>query len=140
MVLLSLTLLIADPSQPQITATLIGQEPSPEQPAIPSALRVSDIRLEPQAILEREPASMLRFSLENDGIVQMRDVVLTIAVFEKQTQPTATPKVIVRPFQLRTPATVEPGYFVEYEMLLRNLSTDCNCVPRVEVVSARAVR
>jgi hypothetical protein len=140
MVVLSLTMPITDASQPQITRTLIAQGPSAERPTIPPALRVSGIHLEPPSISEREPASVLRFKLENDGIVQVTDVILTIAVFEKQAQPTAAPKMIVRPFNLRTATTVEPGYSVEYEMLFRNLSNDCNCAPHVEVLSARAVR
>ena len=52
----------------------------------------------------------------------------------------ALTRAVLKPFTLRTEATLEPGYSVDYEMRLRNLSARCQCVPKVEVVSARAPR
>jgi hypothetical protein len=36
-------------------------------------------------------------------------------------------------------ATIEAGYTLNYEMLLRNLSPDCSCVADVSITSARPV-
>lgn len=105
----------------------------PEHPA----LRVSDIRLEAAPVPEAEPSAVLRFSLANHGITQLADVVLRIAVYTQPSEAELT-RAIVRPFTLHTDATLEPGYSVDYEMKFRNLAPGCQCVPKVEVVSAKA--
>ena len=104
------------------------------------SLRISDIRLEPGPTAEPEPSAVLRFNLENHGITQLGDVVLRIAIFEKDTEPVVMPRALVRPFSMHTEATLEPGYSVDYEMLFHNLSAGCSCVPTVEIVSARPPR
>jgi hypothetical protein len=109
-----------------------------EQPEHP-ALRVSEIRLEPAPATEVEPSAVLRFNLENHGITQLADVVLRIAVYTEPSE-AEVPRAIVRPFTLHTDATLEPGYSVDYEMRFRNLTAGCHCVPKVEVVSAKAPR
>ena len=113
-----------------------------DQPQLPEnpALRITDVRLEPALLAEPEPSAVLRFNLENHGITQMADVVLRIAIFEKQSEAAVVPRAVVRPFSMHTDATLEPGYSVDYEMVFHNLSAGCNCVPKVEVVSARPPR
>lgn len=120
-----------------------GQEPG----AVPlgdeqakTALRISEIRLELPASIESGPNSILRFNLANDGIGRLADVILKIAIFEKAIEAAPTPRAIVRPFRLHTATILEAGYSVEYEMLFRNLAADCDCVPKVEVMSARIAR
>jgi hypothetical protein len=105
-----------------------------------SALRISEVRLDLSPHSESEPSSILRFNLENDGIGRLSDVTLRIAIFERATKAALIPRAIVRPFSVRTEATLEPGYSIEYEMLFRNLAADCDCVPKVEVLSARFAR
>jgi len=111
-------------------------DPAPPPPLHPS-LRVKDVRLEPGPAAEPEPSAVLRFNLENHGITQLGDVILRIAIFERQTEAVVVPRAVVRPFSMHTDATLEPGYSVDYEMLFHNLSPGCNCVPTVEIVSAR---
>jgi hypothetical protein len=130
-------------------AAMRAEQGQPAQPAGPEsaplelpehpALRVSDIRLEPAPVPGAEPSVVLRFNLENHGITQLADVVLRIAVYSEPSEAELT-RAIIRPFTLHTDATLEPGYSIDYEMKFRNLSVGCHCVPKVEVVSAKAPR
>ena len=67
------------------------------------------------------------------------DIVIEIAIRESgtpvDTRPPSRP--IVGPFRIRGHATIEAGYTVNYQMLLRNLNPDCRCVANVSIVSAR---
>jgi hypothetical protein len=117
----------------------LDQRTDPAPPVHPS-LRVSDVRLEPGPAAEPEPSAVLRFNLENHGITQLADVILRIAIFERPAEAVVVPRAVVRPFSMHTDATLEPGYSVDYEMLFHNLSAGCNCVPTVEIVSARPPR
>jgi hypothetical protein len=104
-------------------------------------VHVGRARLENPDRLEFEPAAMLKFDLTNDGIVAVEDVIVRIAIFEKQLDDVvALPRAVVRPVDIRTRATIQPGFTVEYEMLFHNLAADCNCEPRITLVSARPVR
>ena len=46
-------------------------------------------------------------------------------------------RLLVGPFTIRGHVTIEAGYTFNYNLLLRNLSTECRCVANVNVVSAR---
>jgi hypothetical protein len=67
----------------------------------------------------------------------LADIILRIGVYTKPSEGELT-RALGRPFALHTDATLEPGYVIEYEMRLRNLSASCDCRPEVDVVSARA--
>jgi hypothetical protein len=45
----------------------------------------------------------------------------------------------VGPFTIRGEVVLEAGYSLNYEMLLRSFSSDCYCMPNVEVVSVRSL-
>jgi hypothetical protein len=127
--------------QAEQAPTGLPNEPRPATLELPEhpALRISKVRLEPAPGAEAEPSAVLRFNLENHGITQLADVILRIAVYAEP-EDAALTRAILRPFTLHTEATLEPGYSVDYEMRLRNLSAGCHCVPKVDVVSARAPR
>ena len=131
--------LIARQAGPALAGLPGDARPAAPEPPEHPALRVSNIRLEPEPDAEAEPSAFLRFNVENYGITQLTDVVLRIAVYTDPDDPALT-RAVLKPFTLRTEATLEPGYSVDYEMRLRNLSARCQCVPKVEVVSARAPR
>lgn len=102
-------------------------------------LRVSHVRLGAPPADVPKPASVLKFDMLNDGDLRVTDVHIQIAIVQKE-RPAADrtpPRVIVGPFTISGHATIEAGYTVNYEMLLRNLSNDCECQPDVRVVSAR---
>ena len=88
-----------------------------------------------------KPSAVLKFDMLNDGELRVTDIVLQIAMVEKQRVEGAvgSPRVVVGPFTIRGSVTIEAGYTVNYEMLLRNLSPDCGCVANVVVVSARTL-
>jgi hypothetical protein len=123
--------------------TVLGVDEQPEhglQQAL-SAVRAGRARLESPDRPEGEPAAMLKFDVTNDGIVAVRDVVVRIGIYEKQPDAAASvPRAVVRPVDIRTHATIQPGFTLEYEMLFRNLAADCDCIPKVTIVSARTVR
>jgi hypothetical protein len=107
-------------------------------------LRISNIRLDAPSADAPKPSSLLKFDMLNDSDFRVTDVRIEIAIVEKLqerfiTDGTSQPHVIVGPFTIRGHATIEAGYTVSYEMLLRNLSTDCGCRAEVRVVSAREV-
>lgn len=102
-------------------------------------VRIADVHVEAAGDVEGEPASLLMFTVENGGDVTLRDVDIEIAFVERVPvgDPNADPRVVVGPFTIHMNRALESGYSASYELLLKNLSADCGCVPRVIVTSAR---
>ena len=98
-----------------------------------------NVRLEASSADEQKPAAVLKFDMFNDGGLRVTDIVIQIAMLEnpRVEDPLSPRRFVVRPFTVRGSVTLEAGYTVNYEMLLRNLSAECGCVPEVAVVSAR---
>jgi hypothetical protein len=65
----------------------------------------------------------------------LTDLILEISILEKSAAKELTGRALVRPFQIRGNIVLQAGYTINYEMLLRNLSSDCRCVANVDVVS-----
>ena len=121
----------------QLTSTQ-DSTASSQPPA--SELRVRNLRLDEPSLEISRPAALLRFDLLNDSPDRVTDVLLEIAIVEKPPQTAGSRRLIAGPITMRGYATIEPGYTVEYKVLLRNLSSDCACEPQVSVVSARPVQ
>lgn len=105
----------------------------------PSNLRIDNLRFERPPVDAPTPSTLLKFDMVNDDTLRLTDIRIEVAVFEKGAtliDPNAT-RVVVRPFTIRGRETIEPGYTVNFEMLLRNLSADCSCRATVNVISAR---
>lgn len=102
-------------------------------------VRIAHVRVEAAGDVEGEPASLLMFTVENGGDLTLRDVDIEIAFLERVPvgEADADPRVVVGPFTIRMNRALESGYSASYELLLKNLSADCGCVPRVIVTSAR---
>ena len=49
------------------------------------------------------------------------------------------PRILVGPVTFTTRDVVQPGYVLGYEMLFRNRSTECGCIPSVQLLSARSL-
>jgi len=102
-------------------------------------LHIRNVRLEAPPPNADRPSALLRFDMLNNSTVRMTDVSIEIAIVEKWQSPDQSrmPRVIVGPFTIRGDATIEAGYTLNYQMLLRNLSSDCGCQANITVVSAR---
>jgi hypothetical protein len=101
-------------------------------------LRVQRVRLEPAPPMNASPGTVLKFDLLNASVNRLADLVLQIAIVEKS-EPFAPRRILVGPFTIRGEVVLEAGYSLTYEMLLRNFSSDCHCLPNVEVVSVRSL-
>jgi hypothetical protein len=108
--------------------------------AVPT-LRIMNVRLEAPPADAPIPSAILKFDMLNDGGSKVTDIVIQISMLERPRDERAlgSRRFVVNPFMIRGSVTLEAGYTMNYEMLLRNLSTDCACVPNVVVISARPV-
>ena len=95
-------------------------------------LKVQRVRLEPAPPMSASPGTVLKFDLYNASTNRLADPLLQIAIVEK-TEPSALRRILVGPFTIRGEVVLEAGYRLNYEMLLRNFSSDCHCLPNVEV-------
>jgi hypothetical protein len=103
------------------------------------ALTVENVRLEAAAGIDSAPATTLKFDLLNTTQHRLTEIVVEISVTEKPSQEPALTlnRMLVRPFKLQGDVILEPGHLVEFEVLLRRLSADCECAANVRVVSVR---
>lgn len=112
---------------------------TPEGPA--STLRIKNVRFEAAPPSAPKPSAVLKFDILNDGSLRLTDVIVEIAILEREPfhNEAIAPRVMVGPFTIRGDVIIESGYTVNYEMLLRNFTADCKCVATVGIVSAHAV-
>jgi hypothetical protein len=105
------------------------------------ALRIMHVRLEAPPADAPTPSAVLKFDMLNDGGSKVTDIVIQISMLERprDEHELSSRRFVVKPFMIRGSVTLEVGYTMNYEMLLRNLSSDCACVPNVVVISARPV-
>lgn len=103
--------------------------------AASSLLRVENVRLEAAVHAETTPSTLLKFDVINGTSTPLTTIVLEISILEKPAPTELTGRVLVRPFEIRGNVALEAGYTLNFEMLLRNLSSDCRCIANVEVVS-----
>jgi hypothetical protein len=106
--------------------------------AAPLPLRVQRVRLEPAPPINTSPSTVLKFDLFNASVNRITDLLLKIAIIQK-VEPLAPRRVLVGPFNIRGDVVLEAGYTLNYQMLLRNFSSDCDCVANVDVISVRSL-
>jgi hypothetical protein len=106
-----------------------------------SSLKIEHVRLEPPPSTESLPSTLLKFDVLNESSGRLTDLVLEVSIVEKPTLADSSlrPRVLVGPFTIQGDVILESGYTINYEMLLRNFSSDCYCLATVEAVSARSV-
>ena len=97
--------------------------------------RVEHVRLEAPLRAEASPSTLLKFDVVNSATAPLIDLVLEISVLEKPARKGLSGRAIVRPFRVRGDVILQAGHAINYEMLLRNLSSDCRCPATVNVVS-----
>ena len=104
-------------------------------PLVP--VKIRHVHLKPAHGVET-PATLLEFDMLNESVDPVTDVVVQISIVEKSANRQA-PRVIAGPFTITGEAVLEPGYTIKYQMIMRNLSSDCDCLANVGVLSARPV-
>jgi hypothetical protein len=116
------------------TPTVIVARPLLQGPL----LQIENLRLVAPPAQVPQPSAVLKFDVFNDTESRLTDVVMRVSFLEKQTEESQTaPRVVVGPVTVRVGESMQAGHVVSYEMLFRNLSFDCDCAPRVEILSAR---
>jgi hypothetical protein len=98
-------------------------------------LRVENVRLEAPVSAETLLSTLLKFDVFNGGSIPLTDLILEISILEKPAVNELSGKALVGPFKIRGKVVLQAGYTINYEMLLRNLSSDCSCEATVDVVS-----
>jgi hypothetical protein len=105
------------------------------------SLKVEKLRLDPSPKEAPQPSALLKFDVLNDTRSRLADVVMRVSFVERDTHEIeASPaRVLVGPFTIRVHETLPAGYVLSYELLFRNLSPECDCSPRVEILSAHVL-
>jgi hypothetical protein len=104
--------------------------------SVPTPVKIQHVRLAPAPGAE-QPATLLEFDMLNDSVDLITDVVVQISIVEKSTDRKTLPRVLAGPFTIKGETVIKPGYTINYQMLMRNLSSDCDCIANVGVLSAR---
>jgi hypothetical protein len=124
---------LARPAPQRDTRTMIVA------PLRKASLLVQNLRLVAAPAKEFEPSALLKFDVLNHTALWLTDVVMRVSFVEKRPDESDLDRarVIVGPATVEVKEILQAGYMLSYEMLFRNLSPDCDCSPRVEIVSAR---
>jgi hypothetical protein len=128
---------VAAPALDQITrskrdaGTVVVVNPLTDHPL----LQIENLRLDSPPPAVPQPAALLKFDVSNNTSLRLTDVVLKVSFLENSC-PVPT-RVIVGPVTVRVKAILQAESVLSYEMLFRNLSSDCDCSPSVEILSAR---
>jgi hypothetical protein len=105
-----------------------------------SLLEIGNPRLETAPPGAPQPSSLLKFDVLNKSSLRLTDLVMRVSFVEKQPDSSDTPvRVLIGPVTFRVEEILQSGFVLSYEILFRNLSSDCDCSPAVEVLSARLV-
>jgi hypothetical protein len=97
------------------------------------------IRLEPSPTVNDSEAVVLKFDVRNDTATGMTDIVVSVSLLGPPQGNLERRAVLVRPFRIRVGGPLRAGYSLDYEIQLKNLSLQSDCVPEIEVVSARSL-
>jgi hypothetical protein len=117
------------------TRTVIVMKPLSGGPL----LQIENLRLVSPPPKAPHPSALLKFDMLNDTALRLTDVVVRVSFLERRADDANAlpPRIVVGPVTVRVDETLQAGYVLSYEMLFRNLSTNCDCAPRVEILSAR---
>jgi hypothetical protein len=105
--------------------------------------RTSGVSIRHARLEKAEPPestfATLSFDLYNEIDATVSDIAVSVAILASSVDREAPSPYVVRPFTIRLKEVVLAGYSVHYELRLRNLSSDCSCVPEIEVLEARVL-
>ena len=104
------------------------------------SLSLRHVRLESSAAVDEAPSSTLKFDVHNEGDTDLADIELSISLLGPPINGVeALRTIVVRPFTIRLNTVLMAGYILQYEIRLRNLSSECDCVPKFQLLDARAL-
>jgi len=103
------------------------------------AVTVREMKLKPDEPIEGAQSSTLMFDVYNEAAASITDVVVSVSLLDATVKDSSDPRIIVGPFKIRLKEILLADYSVHYELRLRNLSSDCGCVPAIEVLDARVL-
>jgi hypothetical protein len=92
-----------------------------------------------RARFEAAPSMNVSFDVANDSSVSFTNIVIQVRILKNPipSSPTSVSTVLAGPFSIRTKIVVERAFTINYQIRLRNLSSDCDCNAHVEIVSYR---
>jgi hypothetical protein len=96
-------------------------------------------RLEASTTREYQESTILKFDVENESDTSQTDIELSVSLLGPIDGGEEERPVLVRPFTIRVDTVLPAGYSLEYEIRLRNIRSDCDCVPKIDILNARAV-
>ena len=108
-----------------------------EPPTPTSMVTIKNVRLRSAPATEPAPSAILEFDILNQAGMTVTDLVFEVSIAQKP-EPDHAPgpkHVVAGPFTIKGTIDLDAGYTIAYEVLLRNLSSDCSCAPEVHVVS-----
>lgn len=114
-----------------------AEKPPSKWSAVGVAVR--HVKLERDQPIDGAPTSTLMFDLYNDAGASVTDVIVSVSLLDATAKDLSAPRVIVGPFEIRLREVLLADYSVHYALRLRNLSSDCGCVPAIEVLDARVL-
>ena len=103
------------------------------------AITIGRIRLEPGPASRDSQSVVLKFDLRNGTATNVTDIVVSVSLFGSAPSDLEPRPVLVRPFKVRVGGPLRAGYSLGYQIQLKNLSVDSDCVPEIEIVSARSI-
>jgi hypothetical protein len=103
--------------------------------------QIENLRLDSAPPEAPQPSAVLKFDVFNATSARLTDVVMKVSFLKKPPTdgPTTPLRVLVGPVTVRVGEILQTGFALSYEMLFRNLSAECDCLPRVEILSARSL-
>lgn len=127
----------SDVIRPKLDAGVIVATPLNDRPL----LQIENLRLDNPPSEVAQPATLLKFDVLNETSYRLTDVVVRVSFLEDQGLDAAgvPARVLVGPVTVRVKAVLQAESLVSYEMLFRNLSSDCSCSPSVVILSARVL-
>jgi hypothetical protein len=104
-------------------------------------LRIEQLRVITLPEGAPQPSVVLKFDVLNDSPSRLTDVVIRVSFVESNLDEIdeIPAKVVGGPVTIRVRETLPTGYVLSYEMRFRDLTPDCDCSPRVEILSARSL-
>jgi hypothetical protein len=102
-------------------------------------LRIEQLRVVTSPEKAPQPSVVLKFDVLNDSPSSLTDVIIRVSFVEHDLDEIddISAKVVAGPVTIRVRETLPAGYTLSYEMSFRNLLPECECSPRVEILSAR---
>jgi hypothetical protein len=124
------------PSDQSVSSLVAGDT---QVRSVISMLEIQNVRVQAPPLELNSVAAVLKFELFNSSGAPLTAIVLGISISEKPEDDGSPVRTLVRQFHVRPDIVLNPGYTMDFEMLLRNLPADCACTAHVEVVSVRAL-